>query len=88
MEGCLLDGSVSHILVNGKIREHIISRVSPGRQTTFDLLSVCRDEMSVGKGRVVATTNLGLNSTFPTLPLWKQQKHGLDKPPVWMNWKL
>lgn len=52
----------------------------------FDLLPACSDEMSgpVGKGRVVATTYLGLNmafdNTFPTLPLWKQQKHGLDKP--------
>lgn len=91
MEGCPLDGPVSHISANAKIRKHIISRVRPGKQTMFDLLSACSDEMSgpVSKGRVVATVYLDLNmafdNTFPTLPLWKEQKCGLDKPPVWMN---
>lgn len=63
-----LDGPVSHISVNVKIREHIISRVSPGRQTMFDLLSACSDEMSdpVGMGRVVAATHLGLKMALTT----------------------
>lgn len=72
--GGLPSGWASHISVSGKIREHIISRVSLGRQTMFDLLSACSDEMSgpVGKGRVVAATYLGLimafDKNFPHFP--------------------
>lgn len=79
---------VSFTSVNGKIMERIISSSQPRKANrVFDLIAGY-DKMtgSVGKDRVVGVIYLDLNiafdTSFPSLPLWKQQKQGLDKQTV------